>query len=205
MGEKTYRTGDLAKRFKCTDNTIRNWARQYAEFLSLEGRGIEPGATREFGRQDAITLATVHFLKSKGYTPEMVEKELVRNFRVPELPELPNPDVEEAKDRMQLAPLSDVERWMDRAKNHEDQIKSLEDQIARSIQLYESEIKRLTEERDKVIDDWHADREASRERQEAAQKRISELEREAGRLEGELNSIKAQDERQQKRRGLFGR
>jgi chromosome segregation ATPase len=68
-----------------------------------------------------------------------------------------------------------------------ERVQEREAEIARLVAVHRDEIERLTGERDRAIESW-----------EDSQEEIRLLEREAGRLEGELEQLR------KKRRGLFG-
>lgn len=179
------KSGELAARLNVSDSLIRKWSGQYTRLLSKEAGRPKPGMDREFDDKDALTMATISHLRNEGKSHDEIEQELAAGWRVEELPPLPSPEVDDARARVSLVPVDSLRRAMDRVSG------------------LESEITRLVEERDRLLDDWQAE-----------QKRAEELRHKIGRLEGRLEQVpklEAEIERlrselaeARKRRGLFG-
>jgi DNA-binding transcriptional MerR regulator len=165
-GKMDLRSNELANRLGVSDSAIRDWSGRYREFLSRTGQGIEPGATRLFTYEDQTVLATVAHLRAQGMPHDSIADKLANNWRVDPPDETPEPEPAPQPDRA-LVPVGQLNRALDQIASLSDELESLKAEIAA--------------ERNK--------READRKDYTA---RIIELEREAGRLEGELLALKAQ-------------
>lgn len=216
------KTGEVADRLHVAENTIRNWARRFADFLSDEGAGKPAGATREFAEADLYVLATIAELRDKGLTYEQVRSDLARNYRATRLPEKPDADVEAARRRVDLVPTQEVELWMDR-------LQSLRAEMERMTALYQAEVERLVSERDAKAQEAKEERQARIEAEKEAARLLGEVQRQqqlseqlqeaqarlmalqflAGdnyRLQEELAYVRwLLEEEKQRKRGLFGR
>lgn len=160
-------TGDLAARFNVSRDTIRNYARDFGEFLSKEATGIEPNARRRYSERDALILATVANLRANGLNVEQVKESLRAGRLVDTLPEAPSPAEAEARQSIALIARPEYERALDR------------------IGALESELDGLRAERDRAIDRWQDDT-------TALNVKIQQLERDLGEARGELNALKAE-------------
>lgn len=170
-GCKGMRTGELAALLRVSENTLRNWSKEYADFLTDRARGAQPGATREFDEADVYTLATIAELRDRGLTVDQVKADLRGGFRVLKLPQRGDPDVEAARERVELVPAAQVDLWMERVQN-------LQAELARLVELHRAEVDRLVSERDVAINEAKA----------SQQQRI-DAEKKAARLEGEIAQL----------------
>lgn len=180
------RSGELAERLNVSDSSIRNWSDLYGEFLSPKGKGVQPGAVREFSEADGLVMATVAHLREQAMPHEEIVDTLRSGWRIGELPTLPEPEEEEARREIQLVPVSDVERWRDRAQlaaEQLDQAISRERSALSQIAELQREIGRL-EGRSELVD---------------------RLEAEIERLRGEVDRLRQErDKARNERRGPFG-
>jgi DNA-binding transcriptional MerR regulator len=165
------KTGELAALLRVSENTLRNWSREYAEFLTERGRGAQPGATREFDEHDVYTLATIAELRDRGLTINQVKSDLRGGYRAVKLPQRGDPDIEAARDRVELVPAEAINLWMERVQN-------LQAELARLVEMHQAEVQRLVSERD----------EARSEAKESQDRRI-DAEKRAARLEGEIAQL----------------
>jgi len=172
---------ELARRLGVSDATVRNWSDRYAEFLSEQGGGLDFGATRRFTEEDALVMATVAQLRTEGLTHEAIGAAIRRGRRAERVPDLPTPEEVEARERVDLVPQAEIQRWID-------QVAFLRGELADLASRYQAELDRLGAERDALMGDL------KQERGERAA-----LERQTGRLEGELEQVKIRLEEAQQR------
>ena len=172
------KTGEVAKRIGVSENSVRNWANEFGEeFLSKLGRGGNR-RTRRFDEEDVLVLATIADRRKIGLTYDNIRDLLRDEQRVEEVPPLPDPDEEDARHRVQLVPLPELQKW-------QFQVEHLRSELQRIAELHQAELDRMGKERDTAITDLSD-----------ATKRIAELEREAGILQGRIQEM-------DKKRGLF--
>lgn len=162
-----YTTGDLAARFNVSRDTIRNYARDFGEFLSQEATGIEPNARRRYSDADALILATVANLRANGLNVEQVTEALRGGRLVDKLPEAPTPAETEARESIALVAMPEHARVLDR------------------VQQLEGELDSLRSERDRAIERWQTDT-------TELNARINGLERELGEARGKLGALESE-------------
>lgn len=172
---------ELGRRLGISDATVRDWSDRYADFLSERGGGLDFGATRRFSEADALLLTTVSELRDEGLGHDAIRRALERGRRAERVPDLPTPEEVEARERVELVPQAEAERWMA-------QVQFLSGELERLTARYQAELERLAGERDSLMDDLR------NERGERA-----DLERHAGKLEGELEQVKIRLEEAQQR------
>jgi len=143
-----FTVSDVARRLGVSPGTIRNYSRQFAEFLS-PGASPPRGQTRQFSMADAHIFVFAQRLLAKGATYDGVRIQLKLGIYLKEPMEVP-PLPEPGPKKMESVPA---------------------DSIQLIIQPYIEEANRLRRERDEAL------------------ARIAELERELGRLEGQLEVI----------------
>jgi DNA-binding transcriptional MerR regulator len=163
--DRMYKAGDLATRLKVHPNTLRNWGDEsvYAPYLSNEAKGRAPGAKRRFTERDALVLATIAFHRDIGLKSDQIAQLLADGKLLEALPTLPAdmpPAEREARDSIQLVTMPEYIRVMDLLRSKED------------------ELGRVIGERDTAVRD-----------KDAAQGRISDLQREIGQLQGRLEAL----------------
>ncbi len=113
-----WKTSDLARRLKLHPNTIRNYADEYARFMS-------PGAIaakRSFTTDDALVLATVNHLRAQGLKTDLVRQQLEAGFRVDALPTVASPEEEAARESIALVALPEYTRVLDLLKERESEL-----------------------------------------------------------------------------------
>lgn len=90
------KSGELAKRLRVTDATIRDWADQYSDLLSPQARNKRP---RVFDPDDVMVMATIRWHREMDVpTPhEEIRERLEKGERVDALPDLPDAALEEAR------------------------------------------------------------------------------------------------------------
>ncbi len=162
-----YTTGELAARLSVSRDTIRNYARDFGEFLSKEATGLEPNARRRYSEHDALVLATAADLRSRGLTVEQVRESLRSGRLVDVLPDVPSPAETEARQNIALIARAEFDRALDR------------------VAQLESELDGLRSERDRAIERWQADT-------SELNSHIQRLEGELGQARGELMALKAE-------------
>jgi DNA-binding transcriptional MerR regulator len=115
MTEPTYTTAQVHYRLRVPKPTIRNWSAEYAEFLSERARP-DDGKTRLFTYDDMIILNTVRYLtRVEGLNSnEQIRQMLAAGRKLTELPRMKSSEEEEALEAVQLVPLAEVERALDR-------------------------------------------------------------------------------------------
>ncbi len=156
-------SGELARRLNVSRDTVRNYARDFSEFLSNEATGAGmPNAKRRYSWDDARTLATVANLRAKGLNVEQIRAALRDGERLDTVPDAPTPAEQEARSRVQLVPLSEYQR------------------IADVLRVREVELDRLREERDSALERWQGD-------VTQLNARIADLQHEIGVLQGQLS------------------
>jgi DNA-binding transcriptional MerR regulator len=65
----TFSTSQVAKRFGVADQTVKNWAAEFAAYLSPTATP-EPGKKRAFTVEDVAVFALVHDMVGRGRDPE---------------------------------------------------------------------------------------------------------------------------------------
>lgn len=170
------RSGELARRLGVSDPLIRKWSGQYAEFLSRRSGRPKPGQDRDFDDSDVLVMATVAHLRNEGLSHDQITQQLADRWRVESVPPLPDPEVEEARRRVDLVPADRLARALDR------------------IDQLQGDITRLIAERDRALQDATDTRD-----------KLADLREELGaaRARAELLDQELQNERR-KRRGIFG-
>lgn len=115
MTQPTYTTAQVHYRLRVPKPTIRNWSAEYAEFLSQRARP-DDGKTRRFTYDDLIILNTVRYLtRIEGLNNnEQIRQELATGRRMPDLPPMKSPEEEEALEAVQLVPIAELERVLDK-------------------------------------------------------------------------------------------
>jgi DNA-binding transcriptional MerR regulator len=149
----TLKTGELAKRLGCHENTIRAWADEFQEFMT-------PGALapkRKFTPEDGDVLATVAVMRAE-YAPFAAIHKALAAGRRETLPPLPTPEEESARASIQLVAMPEYTRVLD---------------LLRSKEI---ELERVISERDKAL----ADKDAANQQIADLRGEIGEL---RGRLE----------------------
>lgn len=73
--ERTFTPADIAKELGVTTNSIRNWTRRYAEYLS-DSAYPKPGAQRALTQRDRIVLAYINGLLKDGHRHEYIATRL---------------------------------------------------------------------------------------------------------------------------------
>jgi DNA-binding transcriptional MerR regulator len=94
-GRDSVKSGELAKRLKVTDATIRDWSDRFDDLLSPSARR----RPRVFSPEDVLLIATVRRHREQDPPtplPEIRER-LEKGERVTELPDLPDAALEEAR------------------------------------------------------------------------------------------------------------
>jgi DNA-binding transcriptional MerR regulator len=155
-----YKTGEIAKRINVHENTVRNWTDEYRAHMSPSALG----AKRKFNEDDLRVLATIADLREKGIAPGDIADALTDGKLIAELPPMPTAAEEAARDEIRLVPLANVERALNEA-----------------VRL-ESELARVTQERDIAIE--RRDRDVT-----TYNERIAALTGEIGELRGKLSII----------------
>jgi DNA-binding transcriptional MerR regulator len=115
MSEPTYTTAQVYHRLGVPKPTIRNWSAEYAQFLSERARP-DDGKTRLFTYDDLVVLNTVrHFTRVEGLNSNgHIRKILASGQRVSELPSVRTPEEEQVLEGIQLVPIAQLERALDR-------------------------------------------------------------------------------------------
>lgn len=147
--------GELARRINTPSNTLRYWCKEYGQYLSDGAKVGGLGTVRNLSERDALVLATIADLRSKGLSREQIVGAIEKEHLIESLPDEKTAEEREAQKSVALVPLAQLHRALDQ------------------IQVMQSEINRLIEERDKALIG----------RDEASQ-RISELQHELGRARG---------------------
>lgn len=151
------KTGDIARRINVHENTVRNWTDEYRAYMSPGALG----AKRKFSEADLRILATVADMREKGITPADIAAALGEGKRIAELPPEPSPAEEQARQEVRLVPLANVERALN------------------EVVRLETELAKITQERDIAIE--RRDRDVT-----TYNERINALEREIGEMRGKL-------------------
>lgn len=160
-------TGQLADRLKVSRETIRNYASEFADYLSPEAVGVAANAKRRYSDKDALTLATIARLRANGQNYESIRGALDNGQLLEALPPVPSEAEKEARENVALVVRPEYERVLDR------------------VGQLEGELENLRAERDRAIATWQGDVTRLNER-------IAILEREKGLIEGELTALKAE-------------
>lgn len=133
MTQPTYTTAQVHYRLRVPKPTIRNWSAEYAEFLSQRARP-DDGKTRRFTYDDLIILNTVrHLARTEGLNSnEQIRQQLADGQRVTELPPMKSPEEEDALEAVQLVPIAELERVLDRVAAMQNEIERLTGEAATS-------------------------------------------------------------------------
>lgn len=171
------KTGEIARRLDVHQNTVRNWADLYGDFLTPNATA----ARRRFTADDLRVLSTVSELRTQGLSFEQIREALAAGKRIEDVPGLPTPEEVEARRSVGLVPVSERDRALDEVKRRLEEIEMLKGQVSRLIaerdallDKYSDEIRRLGSDHTGQV--------------QALNARISALEREAGELRGKLES-----------------
>lgn len=159
------KAGEASKRVNIHPNTVREWATQYARFMS-------DGATarrRDFSERDLQVLATIQRLRDQGKPHFEIVAALDAGQLVDSVPPLTPPEVEEARKEVGLVPQVEVERSL----------------AVERIQTLETALSQAIEERNEAIERWQNDT-------TDLNQRIAVLERELGEARGKLTAIEAE-------------
>ncbi len=98
------RSGELARRLRVSDTTIRDWCSTYGDLLSPQGRGAKAGAARSFTDRDVLILASVNLLRLEDRDHDEILLELQSGPIVTQIPDLPSAEEQRARDTMELVP-----------------------------------------------------------------------------------------------------
>ncbi len=170
MSDVAYTTAQVHHRLGVPKPTIRNWSAEYAPFLSERARP-DDGKTRLFTYDDLILLNTVRYLtRVEGLNNnDHIRQILASGRRVADLPRQRSTEEEEALEAVELVPVAQLERALDK------------------VRLAEAEVDRVSREAKEVAD----------ERDEAllalddANRRMAALREKQGRLHGILVGVSA--------------
>ena len=116
--------GELAKRLRISVSTVRLWStdEDYRKYLSERAIGGS-GATRIYSEQDAQVITTIHKLREEGLLKQEILEALQAGKRDQDpLPEPPTQEETEARKKLTLIPLSQLERALDQIKQKEQQL-----------------------------------------------------------------------------------
>lgn len=188
-------TGEIAERLGVSDNTIRNWSREYANYLSEKGAGLRPGATRAFTQDDVIVLATIAEYRDSGLTHEQISDLLDEGKRTALIPPPPPMNEDRVRENVELTTRERAEVEILTAR-----LNMLQAQFAQALQEREAAVQA---ERDalKRIDELHgelSEAKANAARMEERASRLDELNAEIKRLQEAL------DAERNRKRGPFG-
>jgi DNA-binding transcriptional MerR regulator len=161
------KTGEVAARLNVTAQTVRNWKDKYADFVSPHLGQTGKGGTLFFNDKDVRVLATIAECKQQRFTHEEILKVLERGQNLVEIPPLPSDEEIKARAQVQLVPVSEYLRVMDRVLG-------------------------LEQERDRLITERDEAEARARERQEA----IERLQKELGLLQGQLKERNREEGRE---------
>lgn len=153
---------DLARQFGVNQQTIRNWANRFADYLSADATPPGEKAARVFTDADEAVILTVYRLRQHSKTYDEIEALLADGYRESVLDDVPGDETggplvtltPEAMQREIVKRVEEVARWEGR------------------YSALEGERDRLIEERDE------------------AQKQATEAEKRAAYLEGQLDGLK---------------
>lgn len=152
-----YTTGELADLLHIHVNTVRVWCKDYGTYLSSGAGSRTKSSSRNLSERDALVLATIADLRAKGLSHQDIRVSLDNGNLIDALPVAPSPEEQEAREAVTMVPIADLNRALDQ------------------IVVLRTERDRLIEERDSAL---ISEREANT--------RINELQREIGRLEGQI-------------------
>ena len=159
-----YTTGELADLLKIHTNTIRVWCSDYAAYLSSGAGARTKSSSRSLSERDALILATIADLRAKGLSHTDIRVSLDNGNLIEALPVAPSPEEQEAREAVTMVPIADLNRALDQ------------------IMVLRAERDRLISERDSAV---ISEREANT--------RINDLQREIGRLEGQIQAVNRGD------------
>ena len=157
------KSGQLAKRLQVSPATVRHWSDVYAEFMSDSAARRAPGAPRKFTERDAVILATVADGRDKGLTHDQIRR-MVANGQYADLPDLPTPEEQQARDSVALVAMPEYER------------------VLSQVQHLTGELQQARDERDRAIERWQTDTTELNDR-------VRKLERELGEARGQLQAL----------------
>lgn len=139
--------GELAKRLRISVSTVRLWStdEDYRKYLSDRASGGS-GATRIYNEQDAQVITTIHKLREQGLLKQEILEALQAGKRDEDpLPEPPSQEEAEARKKLTLIPLSQLERALD-------QIKQKEQQLDRATRERDEALSRLDKQNKQSLD-----------------------------------------------------
>lgn len=142
-----YKTGEIARRLDVTAATIRSWAGVYEHYLSSKTSEKHAKAAHKFNDNDLVIFATIADGREKGFTHDQIKGLLDQGTRADDIPELPAPEEEEARQQIELVPAAErdnalqlaerlqselnrsIERWQDDTSKLQTEIKRLEREL----------------------------------------------------------------------------
>lgn len=191
-------SGEIADLLGKNKNTIINWTRDFADFLSKEAAGKPKGSRREFSDADLYVLATIKDRYEYGLTTEEVQQALERGYRVTRLPEKPDPAIQAARDAVDIVPIQDVllERKEKQSLELEIERLNLQQQreMERALAAYQATLDGLAADHEKEVTRLAAERDEARKEAKSERDQRREAELKAARVEEKL--INAQESMQ---------
>lgn len=189
------KTGEVAERLGVSDNTIRNWSREYIGYLSEQGAGRQLGATREFTQEDVLVLATIAEYRRTGLTHEQISALLDEGKRTNLIPPPVAASEERVRESVELTTRDQAEIEILQA-----QLNMLQVQFANNLQEREDAIKAEREALQRIDELHHelGEAKATAARMEERASRINVLEAEIDQLREDLEKERS------RKRGLFG-
>lgn len=160
------KTGDLAKKFGVSTETIRRWTREFESFFS-----DQDGRFRNFTAEDYKVVATIHSLLNDGHNLKYVEQQLGTGFRVDDAyvgtlgyddgRQVPAAAVEQIVDASKIRAELEVikmekEKLQERLDDREQELRNLRVQLDR-------EKRELLAKRDAEFDEWKSERQILQE------------------------------------------
>lgn len=164
------KTGDLARLFGVSDNTIRTWISTFDEFFSNQARAVNT-KQRAYTEDDVIILATIAKLSADNYPHAVIKDKLKAGERV-ENPSEANFGVD-----TRMIPAAAMEQVIDSVELRVEieQIRSERDRLLIELASRDEKIEQLQQE--------------NKDLGERLQSEIKDLQRALGRAEGRLEEI----------------
>jgi DNA-binding transcriptional MerR regulator len=96
--------GELARRINTPPNTLRYWCKEYGQHLSDGAKVGGLGTVRNLSEKDALILATIADLRSKGLNREQIVEVIENEHLIESLPDEKTAEEREAQKSVALIP-----------------------------------------------------------------------------------------------------
>ena len=136
------KTGEVATRLFLSKQTVRNWAKEWIDYLSPGLAHTARGVPLIFTDRDVQVLATVAACKDQNFTVEEIKAVLENDEHLVDLPPMPSKSEQAARQKIQLIPYS----------QHRAEIQNLSEQLEDVITKRDEYEQKLSEAQNTIAD-----------------------------------------------------